>query len=248
MRHGESVNARGCGARLQARAAAVRAAAREQATCAALFSLIACLLAWESAFAQSASKTAGERIRLVAQTTPSGRPLHQDALLERVYEAKSLREAQAAERIRHQDAMEQIWAFQKRARERYNGDIKWCRDKMTGDEAQCMKAAAARHRQASGESQRLHRREMDLYNHNLAGIQRVWAPESRGGADMEALQHDGERLDASSQSDAQSWARAEVRAAEAERRALHERDQQEKQRVLEQQRAYERAQRQARQP
>jgi hypothetical protein len=119
---------------------------------------------------------------------------------------------------------------------------------MTGDEAQCMKAAAARHRQASSESQRLHRREMDLYNHNLAFIQRVWPPEARGGGDMQALQHDGERFDAPSQHDAQSWARAEVRAAEAERRALYERDHLERERVLEQQRAYERAQRQARQP
>jgi hypothetical protein len=213
---------------------------------AALLSFIACLVASQSAMAQTAPARAGKPILSVAQTAPSGRPLHQETLLERVYEAKSLRDAQAAERIRHQDAMEQIWAFQKRARERYNGDIKWCRDKMTGDEAQCMKAAAARHRQASGESQRLHRREMDLYNHNLAVIQRVWAPEPRVGSEMRS--HDGERLEAPSHLDAQSWARAEARAAEAERRALRERDQQERELVLEQQRNYDRAQRQARQP
>jgi len=247
MRHGESVNATGRGAMPRSHMNPLRAAAMMRAIRAALLAYIACLVAPHGALAQTNPERSSERIRLVAQTTPSGRPLHQDALLERVYEAKSLREAQTAERIRHQDAMEQIWAFQKRARERYNGDIKWCRDKMTGDEAQCMKAAAARHRQASSESQRLHRREMDLYNHNLAFIQRVWPPEARGG-DMQALQHDGERFDAPSQHDAQSWARAEVRAAEAERRALYERDHLERERVLEQQRAYERAQRQARQP
>jgi hypothetical protein len=225
-----------------------RASATMRATRAALVASIAWLVAPTGALAQTTPERSSERIRLVAQTTPSGRPLQQDALLERVYEAKSLREAQAAERIRHQDAMEQIWAFQKRARERYNGDIKWCRDKMTGDEAQCMKAAAARHRQASSESQRLHRREMDLYSHNLAVIQRAWPPEVRGGGDMQSVQHDGERPDAPSQLDARSWARAEVRAAEAERRALSERDHRERERVLEQQRAYERAQRQARQP
>jgi hypothetical protein len=217
---------------------------------AALLSFIACLVASQSAMAQTAPARAGKPILSVAQTAPSGRPLHQETLLERVYEAKSLRDAQAAERIRHQDAMEQIWAFQKRARERYNGDIKWCRDKMTGDEAQCMKAAAARHRQASGESQRLHRREMDLYNHNLAIINRVWAPETRPRRDagMPPPGADDPPLDARSRVDAQQRARDEARAAEAERRALYERDQRERERLLEQQRAFDRAQRQARQP
>ena len=56
------------------------------------------------------------------------------------------------------------------------------------------------------------------------------------------------RCDAQSRTDAHFWARAEARAAEAERRALYERDQREKQRLLEQQRAFERAQRETQQP
>jgi hypothetical protein len=198
------------------------------------------------------AQTSGDRVRLlspVAQMTPSGKPLRPEEQVDRVYEATSLREAQAAERARHQDAMEEIKAFQKRARERYNDDTKRCRDGMDGGEADCMRAAAARHRQASGESQRLHRREMDLYNHNLAIINRLWAPETkpRGEASVRLPQPDVPELDARSRLDALSWARAEARAAQAERRAFDERDRQERERLLERQRAFERMQREAQQ-
>lgn len=187
-------------------------------------------------------------MRLVAQG-PSVKPLPQDEHIDRVYEAKSLRDAQAAERIRHQEAMEQIQAFQKRARERYNDDMKRCRDRELANEAECMRAAAARHRQASVESQRLHRREMDLYNHDLAIINRLWASEAGPRRDGSAPPppRTEERLDAQSRSDAHQWARAEARAAEAERRALYERDQRDKQRLIEEQRAFDRAVRQAQQ-
>jgi hypothetical protein len=209
-------------------------------------SFIACVVAMANAMAQPwTPASAPGHVRLIAQMTPSGKLLRQDELIDRVYGANSLREAQTAERARHQDAMEQIQAFQKRVRERYNDDIKRCRD-ISGNE--CMSAAAARHRQASGESQRLHRREMDLYNHNLAVLNRVWAPEPRRGAGAQSPPHDDQPLDAQSRTDAHFWARAEARAAEAERRALYERDQREKQRLLEQQRAFERAQRETQQP
>ena len=198
------------------------------------------------------SQSSGDRVGLlspVAQMTPSGKPLRPEEQIDRVYEATSLREAQAAERARHQDAMEEIKAFQKRVRERYNGDTKRCRDGMDGDEADCMRAAAARHRQASGESQRLHRREMDLYNHNLGIINRIWAPETkpRSEASVRMPQHDVPELDARSRSEALAWARAEAHAAQAERRALYERDRQESERLLERERAFERMQREARQ-
>jgi hypothetical protein len=214
----------------------------------ALLPFFACVGACQSATAQMAADSTQRGFRLAAQTTSSGKLLHQDEQIDRVYEANSLREAQGAERARHQDAMEEIKAFQKRARERYNDDIKRCRDRAYADEAECMRAAAARHRQASGESQRLHRREMELYNHNLAIINRVWAAEIKPRRDASTPRLDDQPLDARSRADAQYWARAEARAAEAERRALYERDQQEKQLLLEQQRAFERAQRQAQQP
>ena len=156
-------------------------------------SFIACVVATESAIGQPwAAGGAPGSMRLVAQMTPSGKLLRQDELIDRVYGASSLREAQAAERARHQDAMEQIQAFQKRARERYNDDMKRCRD-ISGNE--CMSAAAARHRQASGESQRLHRREMDLYNHNLAVLNRVWAPEPRRDTSAQSPPHNDQPLD-----------------------------------------------------
>jgi hypothetical protein len=206
---------------------------------------IACFVAAASALGQvRAADAAIDGLRLVAQMTPSGKLLAQEELVDRAYQADSLREAQAAERARHQDAMEQIQAFQKRARERYNDDMKWCRD-LSGNE--CMRAAAARHRQANGESQRLHRREMDLYNHTLAVINRIWAPQSRRRTNEQSPLNN-ELMDAQSRIDAHHWARTEARAAEAERRALYERDQRETQRRLEQQRAFERAQRQAQQP
>jgi hypothetical protein len=216
----------------------------------ALLPVLACFVATHGAVAQIAGDHTGGGVRFAAQMTPSGRLLHQDEQIDRVYEAKSLREAQAAERARHQDAMEEIKAFQKRARERYNDDIKRCRDRAYADEAECMKGAATRHREASSESQRLHRREMDLYNHNLAIINRVWAPETRPRRDagMPPPGADDPPLDARSRVDAQQRARDEARAAEAERRALYERDQRERERLLEQQRAFDRAQRQARQP
>jgi hypothetical protein len=224
-----------------------RVAATLRTMSGALLPLVACSVA-----PPALSETFAERVRLlspVAQMTPSGKPLRPEEQIDRVYEATSLREAQAAERVRHQDAMEEIKAFQKRARERYNDDIKRCRDGMSGDEVDCMRAAAARHRQASGESQRLHRREMDLYNHNLTIINRVWAPEikPRAEASVRTPQQDVPELDARSRLEALSWARAEAGAAQAERRALYERDRQEKERVLEQQRAFERMQRQAQQ-
>ncbi len=216
-----------------------------QATGRAIGSLLACFVTMTGTLGHAATSNAAiDGLRRVAQMTPSGKLLAQEELIDRVYHANSLREAQAAERARHQDAMEQIQAFQKRARERYNDEMKWCRD-LSGNE--CMRAAAARHRQASGESQRLNRREMDLYNHNLAIINRVWAPEARRQRD-EQPPLNVERIDAQARIDAHHWARTEARAAEAERRTLYERDQRERERRLEQQRAFERAQRQAQQP
>jgi hypothetical protein len=213
-----------------------------------LFSLIVWLITPLGATGHAASDATRGNIRLVAEGPPVKR-LPPDEHIDRVYEAKSLREAQAAERIRHQDAMEQLVAFQKRARERYNDDMKRCRDRELGNESECMRTAAARHRQASSESQRLHRREMDLYNHNLAFINRVWAePAPRRDANAQPPQQSEPRLDARSRVEAYDWARAEARAAEAERRAFHERDQREKQRSIEEQRAFDRALRQAQQP
>jgi hypothetical protein len=218
-----------------------------RATSRALLPVIACVAA-----PHALAQTPAERVRLllpVAQMTPSGKPLRPEEQIDRVYEATSLREAQAAERARHQDAMEEIKAFQKRARERYNDDIKRCRDGMDGEEADCMRAAAARHRQASGESHRLHRREMDLYNHNLGILNRAWAAETKpiGEASARPPQQDVPELDARSRLEALNWARAEARAAQAERRALYERDRQDKERALERQRAFERMQREAQQ-
>ena len=212
-------------------------------------SIFVCLTVTPGAAGQTRSDGPPASIRLVAQG-PAVKALPQDEHIDRVFEAKSLRDAQAAERIRHQEAMEQIQAFQKRTRERYNDDMKRCRDRGLGNESECMRAAAARHRQASLESQRLHRREMDFYNHNLAIINRAWAPEPgpRRDGNTQPPPLADERLDAQSRTEARHWARAEARAAEAERRALYERDQREKQRLLDEQRAFERALRQIQQP
>jgi hypothetical protein len=215
--------------------------------CLTASALVVCLVAAPASADAAAPEGVGGAIRLVAEGPPVKR-VPQAEHIDRVYDAPSLREAQAAERIRHQDAMGEIQAFQKRARERYSDDTKRCRDRELGIESDCMRAAAARHRQASSESQRLHRREMDLYNHNLRIIHRSWAAAERHDARVSAPPLNSEPLDARSRADAQEWARGEARAAEAERRALYERDRDEKQRLLDEQRAFERALRQVQQP
>jgi hypothetical protein len=209
--------------------------------------LIVCLITPLGGARTAASEAAGGTVRSVAEGPPVKR-VPQDEHVDRVYEAPSLRDAQTAERIRHQDAMGEIQAFQKRARERYNDDMKRCRDRELGTESDCMRSAAARHRQASSDSQRLHRREMDLYNHNLRVINRVWGAAERRDARASAPPLTSEPLDAQSRAEAQQWARGEARAAEAERRALYERDHHDKQRLLDEQRAFERALRQVQQP